>query len=131
VAVQPDPFCRSRAKMERGARTARWCAWAVWTSERVGACGHAGRRFFAGFQQWICPGVLYTMVCSKTRLENFDCLSLDQTPSLSRTSSDTSCWAISRTQSHTIYVVWQLAYSTELLVCINEAYKQYKQRRRR
>jgi len=34
----------------------------------------------------------------------------------------------SRTQSHTIYVVRQLAYSTELLVCINEAYKQYKQR---
>ena len=26
-----------------------------------------------------------------------------------------------------IYVVRQLAYSTELLVCINEAYKQYKQ----
>jgi hypothetical protein len=42
-----------------------------------------------------------------------------------------NCWAISRTQSHTIYVVRQLAYSTELLVCINEAYKQYKQRRRR
>ena len=41
------------------------------------------------------------------------------------------CWAISRTQTHTIYVVRQLAYSTELLVCINEAYKQYKQRRRR
>jgi hypothetical protein len=38
------------------------------------------------------------------------------------------CWAISRTQTHTIYVVRQLAYSTELLVCINEAYKQYKQR---
>jgi hypothetical protein len=33
--------------------------------------------------------------------------------------------------THTIYVVRQLAYSTELLVCINEAYKQYKQRRRR
>ena len=47
--VSPDPFCRSRAKMERGARTARWCAWAVWASERVGACEHAGRRFFAGF----------------------------------------------------------------------------------
>jgi hypothetical protein len=41
------------------------------------------------------------------------------------------CWDISRTQTHTIYVVRQLAYSTELLVCINEAYKQYKQRRRR
>jgi hypothetical protein len=39
-----------------------------------------------------------------------------------------ACWAISRTQTHTIYVVRQLAYSTELLVCINEAYKQYKQR---
>jgi hypothetical protein len=25
-----------------------------------------------GFQQWIRPIVLYTMVCSKTRLENCD-----------------------------------------------------------
>ena len=25
-----------------------------------------------GFQQWIRPVVLYTMVCSKTLLENFD-----------------------------------------------------------
>ena len=48
VAGQPDPFCRSRAKKERGARTARWYAWAVWTLALVGACGHAGRRFFAG-----------------------------------------------------------------------------------
>ena len=40
----------------------------------------------------------------------------------------TTCWVISRTQTHKIYVVRQLAYSTELLVCINEAYKQYKQR---
>jgi hypothetical protein len=49
VAGQPDSFCRSRVKMERGARTARWYAGAVWTSARGGACGHVGRRFFAGF----------------------------------------------------------------------------------
>ena len=30
-----------------------------------------------------------------------------------------------------IYVVWQLAYSTELLVCINQAYKQYKQQNKK
>ena len=46
MAGQPDPFCRSRAKKERGARgqSGRRRVWA-----RVGACGHAGRRFFAGF----------------------------------------------------------------------------------
>ena len=46
--VKPDPFCRSRAKKERGTRKARCCAWAVWTSARAGACEHAGRRFLAG-----------------------------------------------------------------------------------
>ena len=51
---------------------------------RFGARGQSGRRRVlarAGiqdvgsspeFQQWIRPVVLYTMVCSKTRLENFD-----------------------------------------------------------
>ena len=34
-------------------------------------------------------------------------------------------------QTHIIYVVWQLAYSTELLVCINYSKKQYKTKRRR
>jgi hypothetical protein len=84
-----------------------------------------------GFHQWIIIFFLYAMVMSKNTFWELLFLSLDQTPSFSRTSSDTSCWDISRTQSHTIYVVRQLAYSTELLVCINEAYKQYKQRRRR
>ena len=53
----------------------------VW---RVGARGQYGRRRVLaragmqdvssspGFKQWIRPVVLYTMVCSKTRLENFD-----------------------------------------------------------
>jgi len=58
-------------------------------------------------------------------------LSLDQTPSFSRTSSDTSCWVIPELKHTQIYVVRQLAYSTELLVCINHSKKQYKQRRRR
>ena len=51
---------------------------------RVGARGQSGRRRVwaragmqdvgssPGFEQWICLVVLYTMVCSKTRLENFD-----------------------------------------------------------
>ena len=72
MAGQPDPFCRSRAKMERGARTARWCAWAVWTSARGVRAGMQDVGSSPGFQQWIRPVVLYTMVCSKTRLENFD-----------------------------------------------------------
>jgi hypothetical protein len=37
------------------------------------------------------------------------------------------CWDIQAIKHTQIYVVRQLAYSTELLVCINEAYKQYKQ----
>ena len=72
MAGQPDPFCRSRAKMERGARTARWCAWAVWTSARVARAGMQDVGSSPGFQQWILPVVLYTMVCLKTRLENFN-----------------------------------------------------------
>jgi len=51
---------------------------------RVGARGQSGRRrvlaragmqdvgSLPGLQQWIRPVVLYTMVCSKTHLENFD-----------------------------------------------------------
>ncbi|KAJ7005059.1 hypothetical protein NC653_009774 [Populus alba x Populus x berolinensis] len=49
VVGQPDPFCRHRARKEHGARKACWCAWAVWTSARLAACGHAGCQFFAGF----------------------------------------------------------------------------------
>ena len=41
------------------------------------------------------------------------------------------CWAISKTQTHTIYVIRQLAYSTELLSCINYSKKQYNNKRRR
>ena len=39
------------------------------------------------------------------------------------------CWEIPELKHTSIYVVRQLAYSTELLVCINEAYKQYKQQK--
>ena len=58
--------------------------WSVARVRRVGARGQSGRRSVGaragmqdvgsspGFQQWIFPVVLYTMVCSKTRLENFD-----------------------------------------------------------
>jgi hypothetical protein len=58
--------------------------WSVERVRRVGAHGQSGRRRVVarsgmqdvgsspGFQQGILPVVLYTMVCSKTRLENFD-----------------------------------------------------------
>jgi hypothetical protein len=58
--------------------------WSVAGVRRVGARGQSGRRRVLaragmqdvgsspGLQQWIRPVVLYTMVCSKTRLENFD-----------------------------------------------------------
>jgi hypothetical protein len=49
VAGQPGSVAGIRAKKTRGARWARRCVWAVLTSARVGACGHAGRRFFNGF----------------------------------------------------------------------------------
>ena len=49
VAGQPGSVTGIWAKKTRGVRVARWCAWAVLSSESVGACGHAGRRFFAGF----------------------------------------------------------------------------------
>ena len=58
--------------------------WSVARVRRVGARGQSGRRRVLaragmqdvgsspGFQQWILLVVLYTMVCLKTRLENFD-----------------------------------------------------------
>ena len=57
--------------MERGARTARWRAYGA----LVRVLARAGMQDVGsspGFQQWIRPVVLYTMVCSKTRFENFD-----------------------------------------------------------
>jgi len=35
---------------------------------------------------------------------------------------------IQNSNTHQIYMVWQLTYSTELLACINQSRKQYKQR---
>jgi hypothetical protein len=58
--------------------------WSVSRVRRVGARGQSGRRRVlvragmkdvgssTGLQQWIRPVVLYTMVCLKTRFENFD-----------------------------------------------------------
>ena len=58
--------------------------WSVARVRSVGARGQSGRRRVGervgmqdvgsspGFQQWIRQVVLYTMVCLKTRLENFD-----------------------------------------------------------
>ena len=66
MAGQPDPFCRSRAKKEHGARgqSGRRRVWARAGMQDVGSS--------LGFHQWIRLVVLYTMVCSKTRFENFD-----------------------------------------------------------
>ena len=49
MAGQPGSVADNRMKMTRGERGASGHAWAVLLSERGGACGHAGRRFFAGF----------------------------------------------------------------------------------
>jgi hypothetical protein len=72
VAGQTGSVADNRVKTTRGERGASGRAWAVLSSAHVGACGHAGRRFFAGFSAVNFIFVLYTMVCSKTRLENFD-----------------------------------------------------------
>ena len=49
VPGQPGSVAGIRARKTREEREARWCAWAVLGSARSGACGHEGRRFFAGF----------------------------------------------------------------------------------
>jgi hypothetical protein len=49
VAGQPGSVADNRVKTTRGERGASGRAWAVLSSARVGACGHAGCRFFAGF----------------------------------------------------------------------------------
>ena len=76
MAGQPDPF------LQKSGEDGAWRAYGALV--RVGARGQSGRRRVwarAGmqdvgsspeFQQWIQQVVLYTMVCSKTRLENFD-----------------------------------------------------------
>jgi hypothetical protein len=121
VAGQPDSVVDNRVKTTRGERGASGRAWAVLSSARVGAFGHAGRRFFTGFSAvnfYLRP--LHDGMFKNTFGELLF-LSLDQTPSFSRTGSDTSCWVIPELKHTNIYVVRQLAYSTELLVCINQA----------
>jgi hypothetical protein len=57
----------------------------------VGACGYAGRRFFAGFSPVdSARRPLHDGMVTKTFWQLWF-LGLDQTPSFSRTSSDTSC----------------------------------------
>jgi len=121
VAGQPGSVADNRVKTTRGERGASGRAWAVLSSARVGACGHAGRRFFAGFSPVDSSGCPLHDGMFKNTFGELLFLSLDQTPSLSRTSSDTSCWVIPELKHTSIYVVRQLAYSTELLVCINQA----------
>ena len=88
MAGQPDSVAGCRAKKER---VARLCAWAVLTSARVGAFGHAGRRFFAGVSPVDLSSLpLHDGMYKNTFLE-LRFLDLDQTPSFSRTRSDTSC----------------------------------------
>jgi hypothetical protein len=49
VAGQPGSVADNRAKTTRGEHGVSGRAWVVLSSARVGACGHAGRRLFAGF----------------------------------------------------------------------------------
>ena len=69
MAGQPGSVAGIRAKKERVVRVARWCAWTVLTSAREGM-QHVGSS--PGFRQWIPLFCFYTMVCLKTRFENFD-----------------------------------------------------------
>jgi hypothetical protein len=104
-------------------------AWgALGASARVGACGHAGRRFFNGFSPVDSSRLPLHDGILKNMFWELWVLSLDQTLFFSRTSSDTSCSDIQAIKHTQIYMVRQLTYSTELLVCINHSKKQYKQR---
>ena len=49
MAGQLGLVADNRVETTRGERGASGHAWAVLSVARGGACGHAGRRFFAGF----------------------------------------------------------------------------------
>ena len=124
MSGQPDPFCRKSS--EEGA-----CGPSVRVgSPDVGACGMQDVGSLPSFHQCIRLVVLYTMVCSKTRFENFDFLVWIKHP-LFQEQALISIVGLFQKSNTQIYVVQQLAYSTELLVYINQSKKQYKQRRRR
>ena len=69
VAGQPGSVAGIRAKKTRGVRVARWCAWAVLSSVRVGMQDVGSS---PGFHQWIRLVVLYTMVWLQRLFDNFD-----------------------------------------------------------
>jgi hypothetical protein len=83
VSGQPGSVAGIRAKKTRGVRVAR-----------VGVCGHVGRRFFAGFSPVDSSRLPLHDGMFKNTFGELLFLGLDQTPSFSRTSSNTSCWDI-------------------------------------
>jgi hypothetical protein len=79
------------------------------------------------FHQWVALVFPYTMVCIKTRFDNFDFWVWIQHPLFQEQALIPVVRKFQKSNTHQIYVVQQLAYSTELLVCINQSKKQYKQ----
>jgi hypothetical protein len=100
--------------------------------------------FIINFSLWVAESLsqllhlITSRLPSKLRasppnIDDLESQSLQPQPSSSNTTSESQsptgerCWDIQAIKHTQIYVVRQVAYSTELLVCINEAYKQYKQ----
>jgi len=100
----------------------------------VGACGRMWARSgiqdisaSPEFHQWIALVFPYTMVCIKTCFDNFDFWVWIKHPLFQEQALIPVVGLFQKSNTHQIYVVQQLAYSTELLVCINQSKKQYKQ----
>jgi len=79
------------------------------------------------FHQWIALVFPYTMVCIKTCFDNFDFWVRIKHPLFQEQASIPVVRKFQKSNTHKIYVVRQISYSTELLVCINQLKKQYKQ----
>jgi hypothetical protein len=79
------------------------------------------------FHQWTALVFPYTMVCIKTHFDNFDFWVWIQHPFFQEQALIPVVRKFQKSNTHQIYVVQQLAYSTKLLVCINQLKKQYKQ----
>jgi hypothetical protein len=124
--VQLQEFGRKRrvGRMVRVGARRQCCRRRVWARG-----GMQDVHFSPGFHQWISLVFLYTMVCSETRLENFDFWIWIKHPLFQEQALIPVVGRFQKSNTHTIYVVRQLVYSTKPLVCINQSKKQYKQRR--
>jgi hypothetical protein len=129
MASQPGSVANCRAKKKR---VGACCASVSVSSPDICACGHVRAcRTDVGsspeFHQWIALVFPYTMVCIKTCFDNFDFWVRIKHPLFQEQAPIPVVRKFQKSNTHQIYVVRQISYSTELLVCINQLKKQYKQ----